>query len=233
MYRIAIVEDQEKDARKLCAALERYAQDKGVQLAYQWFQSASAFLEEYRHQYQLVFMDIRMPGGVDGMSAAHELREMDHAVVLVFLTSLAQYAVESYTVEATDYILKPIAYAALELKLPRILRHCAVREEEVLIQSGGSTTKLRPSEIIYVEIYDHHIQYLTSRGVVRAYGTLKEVESALPAGFFRVNNQTIVNLRCVSSVSGADTVVAGRTFPISRGRRKDFMAALNGVGVRV
>lgn len=228
MYRIAIVEDQEQDARRLTAALERYAQEHDVRFETQWFTSATAFLENYRHQYQLVFMDIRMPGGVDGMSAAHELREMDHTIVLVFLTSLAQYAVESYTVEATDYILKPVTYAALSLKLPRILRRCIALEEDVLIQSGGSTTRLRPSEILYIEIYDHHIQYQTSRGVVRAYGTLKEVESALPEGFFRVNNQTIVNLGCVSSVSGADTVVAGRTFPVSRGRRKEYLAALNG-----
>lgn len=231
MYRIAIVEDQERDALRLAGALDRYAQEKHVELEHTWFGSATAFLESYRHQYQLVFMDIRMPGGVDGMSAAHELREMDHTVVLVFLTSLAQYAVESYTVEATDYILKPVTYAALSLKLPRILGRCSVEEADVLIQSGGSTTRLRPSEILYVEIYDHHIQYQTSRGVVRAYGTLKEVESALPKGFFRVNNQTIVNLGCVNSVSVTDTVVAGRTFPVSRGRRKTFLAALNAVGM--
>lgn len=40
-----------------------------------------------KHQYELVFLDIRMPG-LNGMMAAHELREMDHTVVLVFLTSL-------------------------------------------------------------------------------------------------------------------------------------------------
>ena len=111
MLRIAIVEDHESDAKRLTALLEAYAQKNGKRFAITWIANANTFLDSYQHQYELVFMDIRMPG-LNGMMAAHELREMDHTVVLVFLTSLAQYAVESYEVEATDYILKPITACA-------------------------------------------------------------------------------------------------------------------------
>ena len=231
MYRIAVVEDQQSDAKRVMTALEQYAQAKGLHFSVTWIRNASDFLDQYRHQYEMIFMDIRMPG-VDGMQAAHELREMDHAVVLVFLTSLAQYAVESYEVEATDYILKPITAAALELKMPRILSHCVVDEGEVVIQSGGSSTRLRPNELYYVEIFDHHIQFVTAIGVLHSYGTLKEVENALPEAFCRINNQTIVNLRFVTRVDSADTVVAGRSFSISRGRRKEFMSALHLAGMQ-
>lgn len=65
---------------------------------------------------------------------------------------------------------------------------------------------------------------------MRSYGTLKAVEDALPDVFFRVNNQTIVNLRFVTHVGSNDTTVAGRTFPISRGRRKEFLSALHLAG---
>ena len=204
MLRIAIVEDHESDAKRLTALLESYAQKNGKRFAITWIANANTFLDSYQHQYELVFLDIRMPG-LNGMMAAHELREMDHTVVLVFLTSLAQYAVESYEVEATDYILKPI--------------------------TGGTTTRLRPNELHYVEIYDHHIQFVTASGIMRSYGTLKAVEDALPDVFFRVNNQTIVNLRFVTHVGSNDTTVAGRTFPISRGRRKEFLSALHLAGM--
>lgn len=231
MLRIAIVEDHESDAKRLTALLEAYAQKNGKRFAITWIANANTFLDSYQHQYELVFLDIRMPG-LNGMMAAHELREMDHTVVLVFLTSLAQYAVESYEVEATDYILKPITAAALDLKLPRILNRCMVEsEEEVVIQSGGTTTRLRPNELHYVEIYDHHIQFVTASGIMRSYGTLKAVEDALPDVFFRVNNQTIVNLRFVTHVGSNDTTVAGRTFTISRGRRKEFLSALHLAGM--
>ena len=218
MYRIAIVEDTEQDARLLMSTLDKYAEQKHVQIEYEWISSAARFLEDYRGQYGIVLFDIRMPG-LDGMSAARELRAVDRTVVIAFLTSLAQYAVEGYAVDAVDFILKPITYAALELKLPRILSRCHVDELEILIQSN---------ELQYAEIYDHHIQFLTTNGIIRSYGTLKEVEALLPDGFFRINNQTIVNLRFVRHVDSQSAVVAGRSFPISRGRRKEFLAALHG-----
>lgn len=203
MLRIAIVEDHESDAKRLTALLESYAQKNGKRFAITWIANANTFLDSYQHQYELVF-----------------------------LTSLAQYAVESYEVEATDYILKPITAAALDLKLPRILNRCMVEsEEEVVIQSGGTTTRLRPNELHYVEIYDHHIQFDTASGIMRSYGTLKAVEDALPDVFFRVNNQTIVNLRFVTHVGSNDATVAGHTFPISRGRRKEFLSALHLAGM--
>ena len=231
MYRIAIVEDSEQDARRVMAALDRYAEKKQVALEYEWISSAARFLEEYQGQYGIVLFDIRMPG-MDGMSAARELRTMDRAVVIVFLTSLAQYAVESYEVEAVDYILKPLTYAALELKMPRILARCNVDEPEIIIQSNGASVKLKANELQYVEIYDHHIQFLTTGGIIRAYGTLKEVESQLPDGFFRINNQTLVNLHYVRHVDAQVANVAGRDFTISRNRRKEFLAALHGAITR-
>lgn len=231
MYRIAIVEDTEQDARLLMAALDRYAEQKHVQLEYEWISNAARFLEDYRGQYGIVLFDIRMPG-LDGMSAARELRSMDHTIVIAFLTSLAQYAVEGYEVEAVDYILKPITYAALELKLPRIFARCHMDEPEVIIQSNGASVKLSVNELQYVEIYDHHIQFLTTNGIVRSYGTLKDVEEQLPEGFFRINNQTIVNLRFVRHVDTQSATIAGRSFSISRGRRKAFLAALHGAITR-
>lgn len=227
MYRIAIVEDQERDARKVMAALDQYAEVKKISLQHTWISNAAEFLENYHGQYNIVFFDIRMPG-LDGMSAARELRSMDRSVVLVFLTSLAQYAVQGYEVEAIDYIIKPITYPILALKLPRILNRCFIEEDEVIIQSKGASIKVRPGDIQYIEICEHDIQFQTSGGIVRSYGTLKDVEASLPDGFFRINNQTIVNLRYVKHADNTSATVAGRVFPISRSRRKEFMTAMHG-----
>lgn len=84
-----------------------------------------------------------------------------------------------------------------------------------------------------MEIFDHHIQYMTQNGVIRAYGTLKEIEDTLPEGFFRVNNQTIINLKHVTSVNGENVVLGGREFPLSRRRRKSFLEALHDSGIQV
>lgn len=54
------------------------------------------FLEEYQAEYDIVYMDIRMPA-LSGMETARNLRKMDRMVMLIFVTSLAQYALEGYT----------------------------------------------------------------------------------------------------------------------------------------
>ena len=231
MYRIAIVEDQDSDAQRLESALKTYSQEMSVPFSWDHWTSGEIFLQKYRHQYDIVFMDIRL-AGIDGMETARRLRRMDSAVLLVFLTSLAQYAIAGYEVEAIDYIVKPLSYPALRLKMPRLLRRCSVDEQEIIISCNDQSVKLSPRHLLYAEIYDHHIQYMTQNGVMRGYGTLKELEASLPKEFFRVNNQTIVNLRHVTRVDGDNVIVGSREFPLSRRRRKSFLDALYDAVIR-
>lgn len=234
MYRIAIVEDQETDSQRLQEVISQYSKDYNIKLECQRWKTAEDFLEQYRHQYEIVFMDIRLPG-MNGMNAAKKLRETDHAVLLVFLTSLAQYALEGYAVEAVDYIIKPISYAALRLKMPRMLRRCRAEEQEIMIaESNGNSVRLKPSELRYVEIFDHHIHYVTLGGIIRSYGTLKEVEDSLnDGGFFRVNKQTIINMKHVTGVDAENVFLHDRSFPLSRRRRKEFLDVLRNSGTHM
>ena len=87
MLEIAIIEDEEKEAAHLGFFLDRFSQENGVELRHSWHSSAAAFLDGYQCQYDLILMDIRLPD-MDGMKAAQRLRELDSAVVLIFVTYL-------------------------------------------------------------------------------------------------------------------------------------------------
>lgn len=228
MLEIAIIEDEEKEAARIGGFLDRFSEEAGVELRHSWWDSAAAFLGGYQCQYDMVFMDIRMPD-MDGMKAAQRLREMDGAVVLIFVTSLAQYAVQGYSVDALDYILKPVNYPAFLMKMRRAVERCArKREQWLLLSTNSGAIQLREFELCYVEIFDHHIRYHTQQANYDAYGTLKSVERSLPAhSFFRCNNQCIVNLRYVTKIDGGTVVVDGRRFSISRMRKKAFLEQLH------
>lgn len=67
------------------------------------------FLEEYDSTYDIVFLDIEMPGS-DGLTTAREIRGKDDAVAIIFITNMAQYAIHGYEVNAIDFMVKPVGY---------------------------------------------------------------------------------------------------------------------------
>lgn len=227
MYQIAIVEDSMQDVGRFNTCLQRFKEEKNADFSCAHFPSAEDFLEGYHSQFDIVFMDIRM-GGMDGMKAAHKLREKDQTVILIFLTSLTQYAVQGYEVDALDYILKPLTYPALEMKLTRALSRVKHSEQEVVINAGQKTIRVPESSLQYIEVFGHNLQYKMQTDTIRGYGTLKDVEKRLPEGhFFRLNNQTIINLRHIQQVNGNTVTVANREFDISRTWKKSFLEAFH------
>ena len=103
MIEIAIIEDTDIHARTLQAYLQRFADENQAAFYTTVFHNAVAFLENYSAKYDVVFMDIAMPY-LNGMDAAHALRKLDKDVLLIFITSLAQYAVQGYDVDAFAYL---------------------------------------------------------------------------------------------------------------------------------
>ena len=108
--KIAIVEDEQASRDMLSAYLHDYGTEEKVDLAVAAYPDGDSFIADYvKGKYDLVFMDICMPG-TDGMSVARKLRETDSEVLLVFVTTMAKFAVEGYDVNAFKYIVKQIVY---------------------------------------------------------------------------------------------------------------------------
>ena len=225
--RTAIVEDEDAAARDLEECLKRYCGKRGITCSTERFRDGRAFLEQYSPRYDLIFMDIRMPE-VDGMAAAQRLRELDRVTALVFVTSMVQYAVKGYEVEALDFIVKPVRYPSFEMKMRRILQAVDLKKgREVLLSVGGTVRVLTSSSIYYVEVMDHDLTYHTSQGDVTVRGKLCAVEQQLPREvFFRCSTSYLINLQHVRQLTGDTVLVGDRELRVSRGRKKELMAAL-------
>ena len=118
MLRVAIVVDQDIDANLLISYLRRYGKEKNLEIEAAHFKNGILFLQQYRGDYDIVFMDIDMPV-ISGMNTAHSLREIDPHVLLIFVTALARFALNGYEVDAYDFIIKPVQYRHFITKMER------------------------------------------------------------------------------------------------------------------
>lgn len=224
---IAIVEDDPREAQTLQAYFSNLSADSADTFEIKWFSAGREFLAAYRPVYDIVLMDINLPD-LNGMDVATSLRKLDQTVVLLFVTSMAQYAVKGYEVDALDFMVKPVPYPTFALKMKRALSKCPGRQtRELLINVSDGVYRTSASRIKYVEISNHSLIYYTTDGVLNSYGNLKQVEAQLdPRQFVRCNRCYLVNLAYVIAVKGSTVVLDGAELQISRPKRASFLEAL-------
>ena len=223
MINIAIVEDDKEQAAELEAVLKQYSDEHKTPLQISVFYNPIVFLEKYTAEYDIVYMDIMMPM-MNGMDASRIIREKDDQVMIIFVTSMQQFAVQGYEVGAFDFIVKPVSYPEFQLKFTRVLGRLPQKEtEDILVRTDTGFVRLSPAQIAYVEVRGHHCVYYTKLGDYRQYQTMKSVESQLePCGFVKCNNFLLVNLAFVTKIEGMSVFVGDKALQMSHPRRKEF-----------
>ncbi|MBQ9276433.1 MAG: response regulator transcription factor, partial [Clostridia bacterium] len=180
----------------------------------------------YKAEYDVVFMDIDMPL-MNGMEAAKKLRKVDGYVPLVFITDLKQYALKGYEVEAMDFLVKPVTYAAFSTMLDRVRRRVQQGEQTLLLTTAQGVFKTSVDDVLFVEMQNHYVNYHTTSGRFSFFGSLSEEEKRLPAKkFARCNSGYIVNLARVDKVQDGCVYIGGDCLPISRSKKASFMQSL-------
>lgn len=229
-YLTAIIEDDAEYAAYLQTCLQRYGAEKDCAFQIRSFGRAEAFLSGEQGPYDLVFMDVELgEGWMNGIEAARALREKGSMAMLFFVTNMPQYAPSGYDVDAIDYLIKPVNYRALSVKLDKALR--------ILQQRSGIPVRIRlrdglrvvsSAEIRYIEVMGHDLMFHTDKEVITAYGGLKERETELAGqGFARCSASVLVNLRHVTGLYGDEISVGDERIRIGRSKRKEFLTRLN------
>ncbi len=208
MYYIALCDDKEEELEKAESMLKIYKQqhsDRGLMI--RKFQKAADLLEAVRdktYMPDLVLMDIFMPGEL-GVDAARKLREMGSGCEIVFQTVTKEFALEAFSVDAVQYLLKPVAQDELFLVLDKLWKKRQKEEQKFLvIRVGNSICRIPVQEITYVEAQKKFqnlylsdgTQYMLRLTMAKIYEMLSEHEAFVKAGV-----SYIINLIHVKSIS--------------------------------
>lgn len=227
VIRIAIVDDEPKSRQLLLDYIDQYRKESGERFDVVDFADGSEIAAQFRPQYDVVFLDVDMQH-LDGFATARVIREVDPAVVIVFVTNLAQFAIRGYEVDALSYLLKPLPYFAFSQEMKRSIERVARRERRwVVLTVNRELMKIDAGEIVFVESIKHQAVVHTLAGKITVTGSLREFESTLGEDFFRSNSCYLVNLKHVTGVLKTScTLVGGHDLQVSRARRKDLLSAL-------
>ena len=209
------------------------------------FSSGGELLEfwqqEGREQIDILFLDISMDG-TDGMEAAEQIRkwkeERGEAVwgslpLLIFVTGYPEYMPKAFSVNAFQYLIKPVDEKTFEDVFAQAVREYRYLERkknmesrEILIRNGNETRNIPVNDIYFIESSNRKIIVFMQEGIIECYGKIGEFENRLGEGFFRVHKGYLVNMKYVERYNRTEVQMKnGSRLLISKYKYQDFIKA--------
>jgi len=227
MYSISIVEDDLSAYNLLKDYLVRYEKNHNISLLIKNFTSGEMFLDTYT-PIDIVFMDIELPG-LNGLDVCKKLRKIDSKVVIIFVTNMAQFAINGYEVEALDFIVKPLMYSPFETKFSKAIEKASsLSQEKLTLRINRKDVFVNISDILFIEVRDHNLVFHTKQEEYTVRGSLNEYEQLLKnKNFCLCSNYCLVNLAAVYGVQHDEVQVLDQKVHITRNKKKAFLEKLS------
>ena len=218
--RIAVCDDHIKVLEGLSKLLNDYREKTKACFTYITYSDGMTLLEDVRKGgFDFLILDVMMPL-VNGMEIAHEIRTFDENIKIAFLTSSPEFAVESYSVEAFAYLLKPATADNLFPILDKLFRIAQKPEDCFSVKFQNGVANIPFSRLAYVEVMNRMLCFHLTDGSVRELvAPLSEYEGMLlqRPEFIRVHRAFIVNLWQVQELRPTDILTyTGGVVPVSR-----------------
>jgi DNA-binding LytR/AlgR family response regulator len=181
-----------------------------------------------KNKTDLIFLDIKMPDitGIDF------LKSIPNPPMVIFTTAYSEHAVQSFELDAVDYLLKPFS-------LPRFLKACNKANElyqlrknndnssaaslPIFIKSGYEQVRVDPGDILYAESVGNYVQFvLTDRNIVSRL-TMTEAEALLPvAAFIRIHRSYLVAKKQITKIEKRSAWIKNKELSIGEAYIRDI-----------
>ena len=218
---IAIIEDEKPFVDHLYSLLEQWAAEKKHMLNVQVFRSGNTFLMnwENKNNFDVIFIDVMLPDGLDGIHISKLIRMMDKKVEIIFVTNVTSEIGEGYRVSAMQYLIKPAVYSDIKFCMDKIAEMLLNQNEDnyCFYKNKDSISRIPYRQILYFSSALQYTEIHTTQTVERQLERLKNIEGVLPDMFVRCHRSIIVNIEAVYSITPSLITLINQTnIPISK-----------------
>lgn len=223
-----VIVDDEPPAIRL---VENYIKKiPSLELVYSTTKSLEAIAYMEKHDFDLIFLDIQMPY-LTGIQLSKILRQN---INVIFTTAYPEFAVESYKLNATDYLLKPFDFerfyqAVKKVESGRVETRDNQIKDYVFVKTDNKNSfeKVQISDILYIEGLRNYVAIHLADKQVVTYSTLKSIKESLPDSLFeQIHKSYIVAVSHIDKTNSSSVIVEGVDLPIGQSYKAAFFVRI-------
>jgi len=174
------------------------------------------------HKVDLIFLDINMPlvSGIDW------LKDLQDSPLIIMTTAYSEYALESFSYDVIDYLVKPISFERFLQSINKVNRYIGseTSKDVLFIKSEKQLKKVRIDSILFIEAMQNYIKIITEEQFITAHMSLKTMKELLPDDFIQTHKSYIVSKYKVDEIEGNEIIIRNYKIPISVRLKKEVLS---------
>lgn len=229
MLHLAVCDDNIDELSNMVQLIDLYRSSKNFSCEYSVFSNGFDLVStlEKGTRFDIYCLDIIMPG-FTGIDVAKEIRSFDKTAPILFFTSSLEFALESYSVKAINYVIKPISKDKLFFTFDELLEQISAKQDEdaIIVRSTEGIQKVLISNLVFAEVIGRNVLYhLRSGKVIECVESFTAVcDNLIKYGcFIKPHRSFLVNMQYVDTIGNQQvTLQTLSTIPVAQGRAKDI-----------
>jgi len=229
VIQVALCDDNKDFTEKMKVQLAQFAEDASVGCEIRTFHDGKdlARAVSLGTLFDLIFLDIEMED-MDGLKAAAEIRKVDKAALIIYVSSHSKYAIEAYNVRPFQFLVKPFEPSLLKKYFDAALQELIEEDVYFRYKKNKQDFKILLKDILYFESKAHTVKIACANGEHSYRERLDNIEKALDqsqslpkVNFWRIHQSYLVNSRYIWQVEYSKIEMSnGDILQIAESKRK-------------
>ena len=185
-----------------------------------------------KEKIDILLLDIQMPD-ISGIEMLKLLNNNKPAVILT--TAYSEYAVDAFSLDVVDYLLKPFDYARFVQAINKAVNYVAepqsqsgMQNEYLMVKADYKLYKINFDDLLFIEGQHEYVTFHTSTKRITALYSLRNLEETLPKDkFVRTHKSFIVSIKNIEDIDKVNVTVAGNKIPIGASYRDALIERLS------